>query len=157
MLTGGRPPLWGSIPSMSTFFTHTDADLLPVLEELKRREPIFHTAEFGMSPAEFEKAMAPDYWETGASGRRYSRAFILSELNRQPSIDAAAAGWQTYDHAVWLLGPDVYLMTYTLGQPERITRRATVWQRTSEGWRILYHQGTIISAEEDDTAPTRRL
>jgi hypothetical protein len=26
--------------------------------------------------------MAPDYWETGASGRRYSRAFILHHLEQ---------------------------------------------------------------------------
>jgi len=25
----------------------------------------------------------------------------------------------------------------------RLTRRATIWQKTSDGWKILYHQGTI--------------
>jgi hypothetical protein len=42
-------------------------------------------------------------------------------------------------------GCDVYLLTYTLIQDEkRRTRRATIWQRTAEGWKIVYHQGTII-------------
>ena len=58
-----------------------------------------------------------------------------------------------HDHALRRLGPDTYLLTYTLRQIERITRRATIWQTTPEGWRILYHQGTMVSAEEDDTFP----
>jgi hypothetical protein len=138
-------------------FTHTDPDLPPVLEELRRREPIFHTPEFGATRSEFERATAPEYWEASASGRRYSREFILRTLQDHPPVNAASVGWQCYDHALRRLGPDTYLMTYTLRQVERLTRRATIWQSTSEGWRILYHQGTIISAEEDDAFPSRWL
>ena len=134
-------------------FTHTDPDLVPLLEQLRLREPIFHTPEFGSTHADLEKATAPEYWETSASGRRYSRDFILRMLEQNPPVDAIAAGWQCYDHALRRLGPDTYLLTYTLRQVERVTRRATIWQTTSEGWRILYHQGTIVSAEEDDTFP----
>jgi hypothetical protein len=50
----------------------------------------------------------------------------------------------------------MYLLTYTLKQAERtldqagrITRRATVWQKRGEGWRILYHQGTVVTGEDD--------
>jgi len=138
-------------------FTHTDPNLLPVLEELKRREPIFHTKEFGTSRADFAKSTAADYWEAGASGRRYSREFILNELEKHPPVDAASAGWTSEDHAVRQLGPETYLMTYTLRQLERVTRRATIWQKTLEGWRILYHQGTIVSTEEDDAFPASWL
>jgi len=138
-------------------FLHTDPDLLPVLEELRRHEPIFHTLEFGRTRADFERATAPEYWEASASGRRYSRDFILRTLDVHPPVNAASAGWQTYDHALRRLGPDTYLITYTLRQIERLTRRATIWQRTPGGWRILYHQGTIVSAEEDDAFPSSWL
>jgi hypothetical protein len=37
--------------------------------------------------------------------------------------------------------------------PERITRRATIWQSTANGWCILYHQGTIVTAEKEDAHP----
>jgi hypothetical protein len=134
-------------------FTHVDSDLFSVLEELRRREPIFHTPEFGTTVAEFETATAPEYWEVGASGRRYSREFMLRALDRIPLCTAASAGWQCYDHGLRRLGPDTYLFTYTLRQAERLTRRATIWQTTSRGWRILYHQGTIVSADEDDAFP----
>jgi hypothetical protein len=134
-------------------FTHIDPDLFPVLEEIRRREPIFHTAQSGSTLDEFERATAPTYWEVGASGRRYSRGFILRMLAQQPPVDAGSLGWRRYDDALRRLGPDTYLFTYTLRQGERITRRATIWQRSPEGWRILYHQGTIVSVEEDDTVP----
>lgn len=136
-----------------TAFSHSDPDLLPVLEELKRREPIFHAAEFGSTRADFERATAPEYWETSASGRRYSREFILKGLEERPPVDAVVAGWRCYDHAVRRLSADTYLLTYTLRQVERLTRRMTIWQSTSAGWRILYHQGTMVSVEEDDAFP----
>jgi hypothetical protein len=134
-------------------FAHTDPDLSQVLEELRRREPIFHSAEFGATRADFERATAPEYWEVGASGRRYSREFILRGLEGNPPVEAASAGWRCYDHALRRLGTDTYLLTYTLRQIDRLTRRATIWQTAPAGWRILYHQGTIVSAEEDDAFP----
>ena len=134
-------------------FTQVDPGLHSVFDALRRREPIFHTPEFGTTVSDFESMMAPDYWEVGASGRRYSRAFILHHLSQNPPVDAASAGWRSYDHGLRLLGPDTYLFTYTLLQADRPTRRATIWRSTPEGWRILYHQGTIITANEDDVAP----
>jgi hypothetical protein len=148
-----RGPAYNGVMTEHEVFTHVDSDLFPVLEELRRREPIFHTPEFGTSPAEFETATAPGYWEVGASGRRYSREFILRTLEQKPPVDANVAGWQCYDHGLRHLGPDTYLFTYTLRQAERLTRRATIWQTTSEGWRLLYHQGRVVSADEDDVFP----
>lgn len=143
---------------MTSAFTRIDPELLPILEELRRREPIFHNPVFGMTTAEFERSTAPDYWEVGASGRRYSREFILTELTKSvPYIDAAMAGWQTTDFGLRRLGPDTYLLTYTLDQAGRRTRRSTIWQSSETGWRILYHQGTIIAAEEDDSLQAPEL
>jgi len=129
----------------------TDPDLLGVLEELKRREPIFHRPEFGTTRGDFERMTDESFWETGASGKRYSRAFVLDTLERRhahPSEDV----WETRDFHCLEIAPDNYLLTYTLlqGPPrtrsadERITRRATLWRRTSDGWKIVYHQGTIV-------------
>jgi len=38
----------------------------------------------------------------------------------------------------------VNLLTYTLAQGARITRRATIWRRCGSDWKIVYHQGTIV-------------
>lgn len=134
-------------------FTHTSPELLPVLEELRQREPIFHTLAFAASPADYERATAPEYWEIDASGRRYSREFILRELYTTPPVLADALGWQCWDHAVRRLGSDTFLITYVLRQGDRLTRRVTIWERSPEGWRVLFHRGTVVTVEEDDTAP----
>ncbi len=139
---------------MSTIFTRVEPGLAPILDELRRREPIFHNPEFGSTRAELERSTTPDFWEVGASGRRYSRDFILHELTTGAAyVDAAAAGWRTSEFGLRSLGPNTYLLTYTLDQAGRRTRRSTIWQSSENRWRILYHQGTIISVDEDDTIP----
>jgi hypothetical protein len=46
------------------------------------------------------------------------------------------------------LSLDIYLLTYNLLEnKERKTRRATIWQKASSGWKIVYHQGTIVSSD----------
>jgi hypothetical protein len=137
---------------MDSRFARVEAGLEGALDELRRREPIFHTKEFGMTAAERERVVAPEYWEVGASGRRYSREFILKGLEEKLPVDAAEAGWSCSEFGLRRVGPEIYLLTYTLDQAGRITRRSTVWQKTGEGWRILFHQGTIVTGE-DDTMP----
>jgi hypothetical protein len=133
-------------------FARTDPELLPVLEELKRREPIFHATEFGTTVDDFERSVAPDYWEVGATGRRYSREFILETFRTFPPV-AEADEFECRDFSLQQLGQNTYLLTYTLKQWERLTRRATIWQRMGDHWRILYHQGTAVTYNEDDMVP----
>jgi hypothetical protein len=120
----------------------------PVLAELIAREPIFHRPQFAATPADFARLMSSTYWEVGASGRIYTRDFILESLTAEPPVDAAAAGWHIIDPQCLTLSPDTHLVTYTLHQGQRRSRRATLWQSTPEGWQILYHQGTLMPPEE---------
>ncbi|MFB8004048.1 DUF4440 domain-containing protein [Nocardia sp. NPDC056000] len=126
---------------------HTAADLLGVLAELECREPIFHHPEFGTSREDFERATAPDFWETGASGQRYSREFVWATLEQRRLAAEPGAeedSWQTSDFLLREIASDTYLLTYTLQQDDRLTRRLTVWQRAANDWTILYHQGTVV-------------
>ena len=87
---------------------------------------------------------AADFWEVGASGRCYSREFVLdivAERHQNPVPDVwTASGFQCRK-----LAEDVYLLTYTLLQDgKRETRRSTIWQRAGQDWKIIYHQGTIV-------------
>ncbi|HZU08735.1 MAG TPA: DUF4440 domain-containing protein [Pseudacidobacterium sp.] len=118
-----------------------------VFSELSAREPIFHRPEFGTSRADFERMTTADFWEVSASGRRYSRDEVLNVLEKRYSAPYEDV-WETNDFKCQQLAPDVYLLTYTLVQDhQRITRRATIWQRTSERWKVAYHQGTIVQDE----------
>jgi len=122
----------------------TDAVLSEILKELISREPIFHRPEHGTRRADFENMTDPDFWETGASGRRYGRKQVLDALEERYSNPHADV-WETSGFHCRRLADDVYLLTYTLLQDKvRKTRRATIWQRTPAGWKIVYHQGTIV-------------
>ena len=120
-----------------------------VLDELRQREPIFHRPEQGSSRADFEHMTEADFWEIGASGRRYSRSWVLDVLDVLDARLAAAAPdpWETSDFHCRELAADLYLLTYTLRQGRRLTRRATIWRRTSDGWMIAFHQGTEVAPE----------
>lgn len=122
----------------------TAAHLLAVLEELRQREPIFHRPEWGISGGDFENMTDPAFWEVGASGRRYSREFILSILEQRPA-HAEADVWETEGFHCLEIAAENYLLTYTLRQGARVTRRSTLWRRTTTGWKILYHQGTVVA------------
>jgi hypothetical protein len=121
----------------------TDEKLSDVLGELTRREPIFHRSEFGTTRADFEKMTEGTFWEVGASGRRYSREYVLDELERRYA-DPSEDEWQARDFHCLEIAADNYFLTYTLVQGARSTRRATIWRRTNEGWKIVYHQGTVV-------------
>jgi hypothetical protein len=137
-------PLDPNFQQMDSTLT-TPFELQEVLAELSSREPIFHRPEFGTTRADFDKLMAQDYWETGASGHRYSRAAILDELDKRFSAPHEDV-WETSGFHCRRLCADTYLLTYTLLQDHvRLTRRATIWLRTPDGWKIIYHQGTIVA------------
>lgn len=122
----------------------TPLELEQILAELSSREPIFHRPEFGTTRADFDRLMAKDYWETGASGRRYSRAAILDELEKRFAVPHEDV-WETSGFHCRRLSADMYLLTYTLLQDNvRLTRRATIWQSTPDGWKVVYHQGTVV-------------
>lgn len=130
----------------------TEPRLREILEELRSREPVFHRPEFGTTRADFEGMTGPQFWEVGASGRRYSRDHVLDVLEDRHQVASHLAledTWEAIDFACRELGSDTYLLTYTLLQGQRKTRRATVWRRVEGHWKILFHQGTVV---EDDTS-----
>lgn len=121
------------------------SELMQITAELSAREPIFHRPEFGTTRADFEKMTSEEFWEIGASGRVYTRPFILDELEKRYSAPYEDV-WEATGFECRRLAVDVYLLTYTLLQNKmHLSRRATIWQRTSEGWKIVFHQGTLVS------------
>lgn len=121
----------------------TDPRHLDVLKELMLREPIFHRPEFGTKRTDFEKMTEPSFWEVGASGRRYGREYVLDVLEKRfekPADDS----WKAEGFHCLEIAKDNYLLTYTLTQGDRVTRRSTIWRRSGGDWKIVYHQGTLV-------------
>ena len=121
----------------------TAAHLQGILKELSQREPIFHRPELGTTRRDYENMTDPGFWEVGASGRRYSRDYILDTLGNR-ALEGGTDVWEIKDLQCLEIAADNYLITYTLLQGSRVTRRATLWRRAAAGWKILYHQGTLV-------------
>ena len=120
----------------------------------------------GLSDKAAGRAWRVQIWWFGLAARRQPAAF---RLRRRRLF--GFAGRLLVDQATWTswygesvdpvsrcanigrqvreIAPQTYLLTYTLGDGVRLTRRLTVWQGGSEaGWKILFHQGTVVSREE---------
>lgn len=77
------------------------------------------------SRQDFERETADDFWETGASGRRYSREYALATpQDRYESSDLdefEVEGPETRGFLRREIAPSTYLLTYTLrGQGDRL-------------------------------------
>ncbi len=119
-------------------------DLSPVLVQLQALEPLIYVANDGQQPREhFEQLLAPGFWEVGASGRIYTRDVVLDTLEAR-QLAPYAETWQASEHGVQQLATDLYLYTYALTQPTRVSRRATLWREVPGGWQMVYHQGTVV-------------
>ncbi len=115
-----------------------------ILDTLIAREPIFHRRAFGTSRAALEAMTASDFWEIGASGRIYGREEVISTLLERYQHPEPHE-WPCSDFALRQLAPDLYHLTYTLTEPDRTTRRATIWRRVGADWVIVFHQGTVVA------------
>ena len=125
---------WNDVPS----------DLRGVLDELRELEPLFHRYGPDATAADVDATMAPEFWEIGASGQRYGRAFVrdtVVERLRNPGDDP----WTCSEFGLTELAQHVFLLTYVLEQAERRTMRSTIWRRDPDGWRVVFHQGTIAA------------
>jgi len=125
----------------------TDPALADVLAALSAREPLFHRPGFGTTRAEADAAMAADFVEIGASGRVYSREYVLGvvdERDRAGGIEVL----EPVDVACRALAPDLYQLTYRLTQAGRVTWRSSLWRRGGPaGWQVVFHQGTVVQAD----------
>lgn len=138
---------------MTTAYSgNASIDLERVSLELRAREPLFHHPEFGITRAELEEMITPDYWEVGASGKVYDRQFVIDTIvarYEDPEYQGVNSGtekdWTVEDFNCAELSSGLYLVTYTLTQGERVTRRTTIWTNKEKGFQAVYHQGTIVS------------
>lgn len=113
------------------------------LDELRKREPIFHRPELG---TDYASMVTDDFWEIGASGKIYSREFILGVLADRLAAPPSPDVWETSAFTCRKLSEEYFLLTYTLLQDGvRLTRRTTLWKRVAGEWKIAFHQGTMAA------------
>jgi hypothetical protein len=111
-------------------------------EELKRLEEDLLRPEVRRSPEKMDALLADDFVEFGRSGRVYGKADLL-ETAAQP-FDGRLS---LLEFSAKALTPSIALVTYrsilrdTNGR-ERHSLHSSIWMRTEQGWRLVFHQGT---------------
>ncbi len=116
--------------------SNTDYQLLKDLEES------LWNSETRFDLAHQEKVFAPDFFEFGRSGKRYTRdqsiRTVASPINSKLPLK---------DFQIHLLDQSNALITYVSEvQYETLerTNRCSVWSKTANGWKLRFHQGTPL-------------
>jgi hypothetical protein len=86
----------------------------------------------------------PDFFEIGASGRRWDRPDIMDMMTAEQAAASAERAVAVSDLAGVRLADGVVLVTYTSEVGQRRCHRSSLWLRTAAGWRVYFHQGTVI-------------
>ncbi|MGO7807949.1 hypothetical protein ACC694_37475, partial [Rhizobium ruizarguesonis] len=80
----------------------------------------------------------------GAAGLAYDREFVIEnllEFYKKPEPE----GWSCSEFSIRQLAEGLYQLNYILQQPDRRTRRTTLWRKNEEAWQIVFHHGTVIT------------
>ncbi len=110
-------------------------------EEIQRLEEALSRRDLDALPGGPGAVLDDAFVEYGASGRTWDRAAILAILADAPPVTATITEFETV-----ALADGVVLATYRLseGLPARWSLRSSIWIRHGDGWRVRFHQGTVI-------------
>ena len=111
-----------------------------VFNELRQLEESLWRAKTRYDLTHQEKVFAADFFEFGRSGRTYSRDQLV-----RPNGDEICAKIPLEKFKVHAIDEQTVLVTYVSEvQYENLERanRSSIWTKTSDGWKIRFHQGT---------------
>jgi hypothetical protein len=110
-------------------------------QALMRLEEAMWREETRFDKAFMERALAPDFFEFGRSGRTYTRQQIL-DLPRETIV----AQRLLEDLRVRLLDANTAQLTYNsrvrYQDVVECGRRSSIWSRAGDTWVLRFHQGT---------------
>ncbi|XVX21240.1 DUF4440 domain-containing protein [Actinomycetota bacterium] len=114
-------------------------DLDPVLA-LERE---LQGSECRADPGRVGELLDADFLEIGASGRIWDRAAV-TEMLLEEGADAAAP-IEMHDLAARPLTPDLVQVLWVSQRAGQRAARSSLWRRTDDTWRLVYHQGTPLT------------
>lgn len=121
--------------------SNNDAALLAHLQSLENE---LHRPATRSDAARLEALLHEDFREIGRSGVAYTKADVLAQL----PMEASPADIVADRFELRRLGDAVALLTYRSahrmegGALDRLTLRASIWERSGREWRMRFHQGT---------------
>lgn len=124
--------------------TATPGDLIALERSLWQRDSRF-------DPILMQARFAPDFFEVGRSGRRYSRDEMILPADQAEDIPATL-----HDLAVQPLSLDlfqvIYLSELRYDSGTEWAWRSSIWDRSTGAWQLRFHQGTPTQERPSDHA-----
>ncbi|MFF2501768.1 DUF4440 domain-containing protein [Streptomyces sp. NPDC058067] len=101
--------------------------------------------EVRRSPELLGELLHPDYFEFGASGRRWDRASIVAALS---ATNEPGARPLTVSRMKGVrLASGLVHLTFETDRNGARAHRSSLWRRHEEGWLLYFHQGTPFSRD----------
>ena len=121
-----------------------------VVAELKRLEETLLRPEVRRSRENMSALLADDFMEYGRSGRVYDKAAILDTTDKPFDGQLSLHGFSAK-----ALAPSVALVRYATvlrrsDGNEFHSLRSSIWTRTGQGWRLVFHQGTACGSAKEE-------
>ena len=118
-------------------------DTSELFDHLHKLEVSLHSAKVRSDRKELNKILHNDFVKFGRSGLIYSRTQVLEEFqepNREFQISSRNYAYQQ-------LAENIVLITYesahidSNGSETRRSLRSSLWQKSEQGWQLIFHQG----------------
>jgi len=91
-----------------------------------------------------DELLSDDFFEIGASGKRYTKGDVIQLLSNEP-----ADRLTMHEYRAAEIAPNTILANFTeerelQGHGQRIVSlRSSIWQRRNGRWQMIFHQGTV--------------
>lgn len=93
------------------------------------------------STEELTWLISDDFYETGSSGKVYTREEVIAALKNETTQNITIEEFRTIN-----LSADIITAYYVAVKNGAVrSRRCSIWKKTDDRWQIYYHQGTNIS------------
>ncbi len=123
---------------------------MSLLEKLCSLEIALHQPEIRLSTERLEALLHDSFIEIGRSGRSYRKAGIIKQL----LLEKTPSSIWSQDFSVEEISEGIVFLMYKsahmheTGELTQHTNRTSLWQHTSQGWQLRFHQGTVTDAFE---------
>jgi hypothetical protein len=92
----------------------------------------------------FERLLAPDFHEFGASGGQIGYDGTAAQVAAATNPEGIPI--KVDNMRGWLLADGLVMLKYTSEHQGRRANRTSLWRRTGNGrWQIFHHQGTLTA------------
>jgi len=122
--------------------------------EILRLELLLLHADLTLNPELPEELLSGEFEEIGSSGEVTGRAQVIAWLNNKRKGDR----WRLTEFRIRILATDLVLASYRatkVGCVEKASggsRRSSIWRRSDNRWRMVFHQATKVLVDENEDA-----